>query len=84
VVGTNVAYAAIHQFGGQTKPHVIRPKFKRALAFGGVVVRQVQHPGSKIPARPFLALTPEDGEDLIADAEDFLQEQINRTTQGGT
>jgi phage virion morphogenesis protein len=84
VVGTNVAYAAIHQFGGQTKPHAIRPKFKRALAFGGVVVRQVQHPGSKIPARPFLALTPEDGEDLIADAEDFLQEQINRTTQGGT
>jgi phage virion morphogenesis protein len=81
VVGTNVAYAAIHQFGGQTKPHVtkphvIKPKFKRALAFGGVVVRQVQHPGSKIPARPFLALTPEDADDLVRDAEDWLEGQI--------
>jgi phage virion morphogenesis protein len=75
-VGTNVVYAAIHQFGGQTKPHVIKPKFKRALAFGGVVVRQVQHPGSKIPARPFLALTPEDGDDLVRDAEDWLAAQM--------
>ena len=35
VVGTNVKYAAIHQFGGKTKPHVIRPKNKKALAWGG-------------------------------------------------
>ncbi len=75
-VGTNKVYAAIHQFGGTTKPHVIKPKYKRALAFGGVVVRQVQHPGSKIPARPFLALTPEDGDDLVRDAEDWLEGQI--------
>lgn len=78
VVGTNVAYAAIHQFGGQTKPHVIKPRYKRALAFGGVIVRQVQHPGSKIPARPFLVLTPEDGQDLVEEAQDYLREQINR------
>lgn len=78
VVGTNVAYAAIHQFGGQTKPHVIKPRYKRALAFGGVIVRQVQHPGSKIPARPFLVLTPEDGQDLVEETQDFLREQINR------
>lgn len=78
VVGTNVAYAAIHQFGGQTKPHVIKPRYKRALAFGGVIVRQVQHPGSKIPARPFLVLTPEDGQDLVEEAQDYLLEQINR------
>jgi phage gpG-like protein len=77
-VGTNVAYAAIHQFGGQTKPHVIKPRYKRALAFGGVIVRQVQHPGSNIPARPFLVLTPEDGQDLVDEAQDYLREQINR------
>jgi len=45
VVGTNKVYAAIQQFGGQTRPHVIKARNKRALAFGGVVVRQVKHPG---------------------------------------
>jgi phage gpG-like protein len=44
VVETNVPYAAIHQFGG-----VIRPKTKKALAFGGIVRSSVT-----IPARPFL------------------------------
>lgn len=53
-VGTNVEYAAIHQLGGRTAPHVIRPRHKKALAFGGIVVRSVNHPGSNIPARPFL------------------------------
>lgn len=65
VVGTNVIYAAIHNFGGRTKPHVIRAKNKRALAFGGIVVRQVNHPGSDIPARPYLKLTPRDLADII-------------------
>lgn len=65
VVGTNKIYAAIHQFGGKTKPHVIRPKTKRALSFGGIVVRSVNHPGSDIPARPFLRLTPGDQREII-------------------
>jgi len=43
-VSTNVEYAAIHQFGG-----VIRPKTKKALAFGGIVRKSVT-----MPARPFL------------------------------
>jgi len=43
-VGTNVIYAAIHQLGG-----VIRPKTKKALAFGGIVRKSVT-----MPARPFL------------------------------
>lgn len=54
-IGTNVKYAAIHEFGGQTKPHTIKPRRKQALyfAFGGkmVTVGQVNHPGSKIPRR---------------------------------
>lgn len=60
-VGTNVVYAAIHQFGGETKAHVIEPRFKKALAFGGIFAKRVNHPGSKIPARPFLTLTDGDG-----------------------
>jgi phage virion morphogenesis protein len=80
VVGTNKVYAAIQQFGGQTRPHVIKARNKRALAFGGVVVRQVKHPGSKIPARPFLSLTEQDGHDLVEEAQSFLQDAI---TKGG-
>lgn len=73
VVGTNKAYAAIQQFGGQTRPHVIRPREKRALAFGGVIVRKVNHPGSRIPARPFLALTDQDQEDMLDAAQQFIE-----------
>lgn len=66
-VGTNVIYAAIHQFGGQTKPHVILPVRKKALAwFGGAhPVKKVNHPGSKIPARPFLGISAEDHQAII-------------------
>lgn len=56
-VGTNKVYAAIHQLGGKTRPHVIVPRNKKALAFGGKVVKKVNHPGSNIPARPFLLVT---------------------------
>ncbi|MFW1857908.1 phage virion morphogenesis protein [Acinetobacter defluvii] len=55
-VGSNKVYAAIHQFGGKTKAHVIRPKTKKALAFGGMVFKYVNHPGSVIPARPYLPI----------------------------
>ncbi|RSN77904.1 phage virion morphogenesis protein [Acinetobacter haemolyticus] len=55
-VGSNKVYAAIQQFGGQTKAHTIRPKNKKALAFGGGVFKKVEHPGSKIPARPYLPM----------------------------
>ena len=67
VVGTNVIYAAIQHFGGKTKSHTIKPKNKKALAFGGRVLRSVKHPGSNIPARPFLALTKQDLDDLVQD-----------------
>jgi phage virion morphogenesis protein len=65
VVGTNKIYAAIQNFGGKTSPHVIRPRTKRALSFGGIVVRSVNHPGSEIPARPYLRLTPGDMRDIM-------------------
>lgn len=54
----DVKYAAIHEFGGQTKPHVIEAKNGKALAFtfGGkqAFFKRVNHPGSKIPERSFL------------------------------
>lgn len=71
IVGTNLIYAAIQQFGGKTKPHTIKPKNKKALAFAGRVLRSVKHPGSNIPARPFLALTQQDLDDLVHDVNDW-------------
>ena len=59
---TNVKYAAIHHFGGQTKAHTIVPRVKKALFWPGAghPVKSVQHPGSRIPARPFLMFQDED------------------------
>ena len=39
IVGTNVVYARINEFGGQTRPHEIRPVRARALLFarGGFI-----------------------------------------------
>lgn len=81
-IGTNVVYAAIHQLGGQTRPHVILPKNKKALAFNGRVVKKVNHPGSKIPARPFLPvdhngeLQPEARTAIETDVSAFLNSLI--------
>ena len=52
---------------------MIRPKNKRALSFGGIVVRSVNHPGSNIPARPFLRLTPGDLRDIVLEANGFVR-----------
>ncbi len=67
-VGTNVEYAAIHQFGGKTPPRKIVPRRKKALFWPGAKhpVKSAQHPGSTIPARPFLSLTDEDKKEIIA------------------
>ena len=55
-IGSNKTYAAIHHFGGKTSAHKIVAKKKKALAFGGIVRKSVNHPGSNIPARPFLPI----------------------------
>jgi phage gpG-like protein len=59
---TNVKYGAIHHLGGTTKAHTIVPRVKKALFWPGAghPVKSVQHPGSKIPARPFLMFQDED------------------------
>ncbi|MGL9774201.1 MAG: hypothetical protein ACR5LG_10465 [Sodalis sp. (in: enterobacteria)] len=48
VAGTNVVNARIHQQGGTTRPHIIRPRYKKALAFNGRVVKRVNHPGAAL------------------------------------
>lgn len=81
-IGSNKPYAAIHQFGGITRAHVILPKNKKALAFGGRVVKRVNHPGSKIPARPYMPfmangeVQPEAREALIKEATDYLRSLV--------
>jgi HK97 gp10 family phage protein len=54
VIGPDTEYAAYVEFG--TKPHVIRPRNKKALSFyvGGqrIVVTKVNHPGTK--AQPYV------------------------------
>ncbi|MBK0062392.1 MULTISPECIES: phage virion morphogenesis protein [unclassified Acinetobacter] len=74
-VGSNKVYAAIHHLGGKTKPHIIKPKNKKALAFGGGVYKQVNHPGSNIPARPYL---PMDGNgNLQREAQEEIEDVID-------
>lgn len=58
VYSSGVPYAAIHEYGGRTKPHLILPRNAKALHFmvGGkdVFAARVNHPGSKIPQRSYL------------------------------
>jgi phage gpG-like protein len=58
VISASARYARIHELGGKTRPHEIRPKHAKALHFfaGGseIFARAVHHPGSKIPERSYL------------------------------
>lgn len=75
-VGTNLAYAAIQQLGGTTRPHTITARKGKALALGGICRRSVRHPGSKIPARAFLALDRDDERQIQASVIAFLMEWL--------
>lgn len=61
-VGSDRPYAAIHQLGGTTRAHVIEASRAKFLAFksGGAMIfrKRVNHPGSKIPPRPFFPFLP--------------------------
>lgn len=61
-VGTNVPYAAAMNNG--SKPHLIKPKTKKALKFNGHFAKKVNHPGT--PPRPFMVLTERDRADFLA------------------
>ena len=73
-IGTNRIYGAIHQFGGTTRAHEIKPANKKALAWPGAryPVRSVKHPGSVIPARPFLGISERDKTRILEIVADHL------------
>jgi phage gpG-like protein len=68
-VGPSVHYAAIHEFGGKTPPHTIFPKRKPQLSFmvGGQLIhrKRVNHPGSRILARPYMRPSLEENREEI-------------------
>ncbi|MCL2790113.1 MAG: phage virion morphogenesis protein [Desulfobulbus sp.] len=74
-IGTNMVYGGIHQFGKKTSPHVIRPRNKKALSWPGArnPVRSVNHPGSNIPARPFLGISRQDKDRILEIIADHLK-----------
>lgn len=65
-VGTNVRYAAIHQYGGTIKPR--RKKWLRFKSGG----RWAMKKKVKIPARPFIGI----GEDDILDIQEICEKTI--------
>lgn len=58
-LASNLVYSRIHELGGTTRPHVIRARRAKVLAFqmGGrqAFAPAVNHPGSRIPPRPYLS-----------------------------
>lgn len=63
-----------HHFG--TQPYTITPKKAKALAFAGLVVKRVNHPG--LPARPLIDFPASDAQ-LVADVSaDHLKLMLSR------
>jgi phage virion morphogenesis protein len=73
-IGTTgrVPHAAIHQLGGRTGPHVILPSRKKALRTPYGIFKKVNHPGSVIPARPFLGVSASDSEQIVGNINRYL------------
>jgi phage virion morphogenesis protein len=83
VIGSNLPYAGILHLGGKTSAHEIRAKNKKALAFGGKFYKKVNHPGSDIPARPYLPidkdgnLQPSAQEEIVNAINDYLSNLVD-------
>jgi phage gpG-like protein len=70
VMSTNKPQAALLHHGGKTKAHKITARHGKALAFvgkgGGMIMRKsINHPGSNVPARPFMVVQDEDVEEIM-------------------
>lgn len=77
-IGTNKPYAAILQLGGHIRAHVIRPKKAKALRFFAVTgakvfAKEVEHPGSNFPPRPFLGVGDAEIQAIIGILSDFVR-----------
>lgn len=71
-IGTNKVYAAIHQLGSRPAAHDILPRSKKALKTPYGLFRRVHHPGSVIPARPFLGLSQANSDKIISIINDYI------------
>jgi phage gpG-like protein len=73
-IGTNRVYAAIHQLGGRTAAHIIRPRNKGGLFWPGAKhpMKSVRHPGSVIPARPFLGVSEANSKELLGLINEYI------------
>ncbi|WP_421793937.1 phage virion morphogenesis protein [Hydrocarboniphaga effusa] len=75
--GSNKEYARIHQEGGTTSPHTIRADQAKALNIPGVGYRRsVKHPGSKIPARPYLGISDANRDEIEAEVRAFFEDLL--------
>lgn len=77
----DVKYAAIHEYGGRTPPHVIEAKTGKALAFtmGGkqVFFKKVNHPGSVMPERSYMRSSLADmKEEITSSIKDAVLEGV--------
>jgi len=73
-IGTADWKAVFHHFG--TKPYTITPKKAKALKFGGMFRKRVNHPG--LPARPLVGF-PSSDQQLVSDViEDHLTAVLHR------
>ena len=71
-IGSNKVYAAIHQMSGKTAAHDIFPRSKKALKTPYGLFRRVKHPGSLIPARPFLGLSEANSNEIIGIINEYI------------
>ena len=62
-IGSNLPYAAVHQFGA-----TIKPRAAKVLMFWGHVAKSVT-----IPARPYLGLSDEDRSEIVERTLEWLQ-----------
>ena len=62
-IGSNLPYAAVHQFGA-----TIKPRAAKVLMFRGHVAKSVT-----IPARPYLGLSDEDRSEIVERTLEWLQ-----------
>lgn len=71
MVGSNLVYAAIHQFGGK-----IEPKSANSLAFsvGGAMVFAKS---VTIPARPWLGISPENAREIETMVADLIEDMVH-------
>lgn len=67
MVGSNIAYARIHQFGG-----TIKPKGKKSLKFKGLDGKDVFVKQVDIPARPYIGVSKQDMDEVRATIKAFL------------